>query len=236
MNSKPFKTAVIAAIATLSSVTSHAQEQQMSLQFITFPMAIEPLKVEMLLSEGRTMELLVPSNELGPTVRAPRMASLVLGERIINEEQKPEFKIYGQGKPTAAPKQLILLIRKGNDMANGFEVRAISSDINEFAGGKLLFLNATKIDIAAEVGQKPFALKPGSHTILKPKLEKNGRLTEVKFWYNNDGKAVPFFNSMWPVSDQFRGLIFFYHDSDNDNKIHIHSFRDFMQEDEIPEE
>lgn len=224
------KSFITAALIALSSLQSYAQEELMSLKFITFPMTMEPMKVELLLSEGRTMELLVPSNELSLTVRVPRMSSLVFGESIINKEQKPEFKIYGQGKPSAGPKQLILLIRKGNDMSSGLEVRAISSDINEFAGGKLLFVNATKIDIAGDVGKKPFTLKPGIHTIIKPKLEENGRLTEVKFWFNNNGEAVPFFNSMWPVADQYRGLIFFYHDPNNDNKIQIHSFRDFLGE------
>lgn len=224
------KSFITAAFVALSSLQSYAQEELMSLKFITFPMTMEPMKVELLLSEGRTMELLVPSNELGPTLRVPRMASLVFGESIINKEQKPEFKIYGQGKPSAGPKQLVLLIRKGKDMSSGLEIRAISSDINEFAGGKLLFVNATKIDIAGDVGKKPFTLKPGMHTIIKPKLEENGRLAEVKFWFNNKGEAVPFFNSMWPVADQYRGLIFFYHDPNNDNKIQIHSFRDFLGE------
>jgi hypothetical protein len=225
-----YKSFITAAFVALSSLQSYAQEELMSLKFITFPMTMEPMKVELLLSEGRTMELLVPSNELSPTIRVPRMASLVFGKTTINEEQKTEFKIYGQGKPTTGPNQLVLLIRKGKEMSSGFEVRAISSDINEFAGGKLLFVNATKVDIAGDVGKIPFTLKPAIHRIIKPKLEENGRLAEVKFWYNKDGEAVPFFNSMWPVSDEYRGLIFFYHDPNNDNKIQIHSFRDFLGE------
>jgi hypothetical protein len=230
MYRKSFIASTFAILTALSSLQSYAQEEQMSLQFITFPNTIEPLKVELLLSEGRTVELLVPSNELGPVVRVPRMATLVLGEKIINKEQEPEFKIYGQGKSTSAPKQLVLLLRKGKDMASGFDVRAISSDTSDFSGGKLLFVNAAKIDIAGDVGKNTFALKPGTHKIIKPKLEANGRLAEAKFWYNKDGEAVPFFNSMWPVSDQFRGLIFFYHDPNNNHKIQIHSFRDFIAE------
>lgn len=232
MHHKTLVTAISAAFVAFSPLQSSAQETQMSLQFITFPTTIEPLKVELLLSEGRTMELLVPSNELGPKVSVPRLGSLVLGENIINEEQKPEFKIYGQGKPTAAAKQLVLLIRKGNDMASGIEVRTISSDSGNFSGGKLLFVNAAKIDIAGIAGEKQFALKPGAQTIIKPNLEKNGRLAEVKFWFNNNGEAVPFFNSMWPVAEQFRGLVFFYHNPNNANKIQIHSFRDFLAEEE----
>lgn len=231
MHRKSFIASALAVFTALSSLESHGQEEQMSLRFITFPNTMEPLKVELLLSEGRTLELLVPSNELGPVVRVPLMPTLVLGEKIINKEQKPEFKIYGTGKARNSPEQIVLLLRKGKEMSSGFDVRAVACDTNDFSGGKLLFVNAAKVDIAGEAGKHTFALKPGTHTIVKPKLEENGRLAEVKFWYNKEGEAVQFFNSMWPVSDQFRGLIFFYHDPNNNHKIQIHSLRDFIAED-----
>lgn len=207
------------------------QAETFAMQFMTFPMTIEPLKVELLVGEGKTMELLVPSNELSSTVLVPRMASLVFGETVRNKEGKPEFKIYGQGKPAAAPKQLVLLLRKGQDMAAGFEVRAISSDLKEFAGGKLLFVNACRIAIGGRAGYKPFALKPGAHTIVEPKLEANGRLAFVEFFYDKDGAAIPFFSTLWPVSKNYRGLVFFYQDPNSDYKIRLHSFRHFLEAD-----
>ena len=201
----------------------------MRLQFMTFPMTVEPLEVEMLVGEGKTVTLNVPSNEFSETLRVPAMASLVFGKTVVDEvEKKPTFKIYGQGKPAAAPKQLVLLIRKGPKMADGVEVRAISSDIKEFGGGKILFVNAARTSIGGKIGHQPFALKPGAHTIIKPKLEPNGRLTYVELFYSHEGKAVPFFNTLWPVADQFRGLVFFYNDPNNQNKVQLHSFRDFL--------
>jgi hypothetical protein len=59
-------------------------------------------------------------------------------------------------------------------------------------------------------------------------MEANGRLAHVEFFYNKEGKAVPFFSSMWPVDKLTRGLVFFYHDPNNANKIQLHSFRDFL--------
>jgi hypothetical protein len=203
----------------------------MALQFMTFPMTMEPLKVELLVGEGKTVPLEVPSNELGPVVRVPRMPSLVFGETVLNAEQKPEFKVYGKGKPAAEPKQLVLLLRKGPDMAGGFEVRAIPSDIKNFDGGKILFVNAARVDIGGKTGKVPFALKPGAHAIVKPGLEANGRLSHVEFFYSLDGKAVPFFSSMWPVAKEFRGLVFFYNDPNNANQIQLHSFRHFLEAD-----
>jgi hypothetical protein len=223
-------TILAAAVVFLSAAPpSNAQQAGVKMQFMTFPMTMEPLRVELLVGEGKTLELFVPSNELGPVVEVPPMASLVFGETVLNEEQKPEFKVYGRGKPVAAPKQLVLLLRRGPDMAGGFEVRAVSNDVQAFAGGKLLFVNAASIDIAGRIGgQNAFALKPGAQTILKPKLEANGRLAHVEFFYNQEGKPVPFFSSMWPVANEYRGLIFFYHDPKNANKIQFHSFRDFL--------
>lgn len=219
--------ALAAGLVSLPAVSS-AQVPEVGLQFMTFPMTVEPMAVELLLGEGKTVEILVPSNELSPVVRVPRMSNLVFGETITNDENETSFKIYGQGKPTSAPRQLVLLLRKGKDMSNGIEVRAISSNIQEFAGGKLLFVNAATTDVAGEVGGKPFALKPGQQRLIEPKKQQNGRLAEVKFWYSKDNEAVPFFNSVWPVSDDFRGLIFFYNDPTSQNKIQLHSFRDFI--------
>ena len=223
-------TILAAAGAFLSAAApSNAQQAGVKMQFMTFPMTMEPLRVELLVGEGKTLELFVPSNELGPIVKVPPMASLVFGETVMGAEDEPEFKVYGKGKPIQAPKQLILLLRKGNDMAGGFEVRAVSSDIGQFGGGRLLFVNAASIDIAGKIGgQNAFALKPGAQTILKPKMEANGRLAHVEFFYNKEGKAVPFFSSMWPVDKLTRGLDFFYHDPNNANKIQLHSFRDFL--------
>lgn len=222
----------VAAILGLAALPCGAQQAgSYELQFMTFPMTMEPLKVELLVGEGKTMELHVPSNELGPIVRVPRMSSLVFGETVMNEEQKPQFKVYGRGNPGSAPKQLILLLRRGPAMDAGFEVRAIASDLSEFSGGKLLFVNAASKDIGGRVGGVKFAIKPGAHTIIKPGSEKNGRLAHVEFFYSKESKAVPFFSSMWPVATHYRGLVFFYHDANDADKIQLHSFRHFLEED-----
>lgn len=221
----------LAAAFGLSALPCSAQQQQvMPLQFMTFPMVMEPLEVELLIGDGKTVILNVPSNEFSETVRVPLMTSLVFGKTVTDGvDKKPSFKIYGQGKPVAASKQLVLLIRKGAAMSDGVEVRAISGDLEAFSGGKLLFMNATKVSVGGKTGGQPFALKPGEHSIIKPKLEANGRLTFVEFFYALDGKAVPFFSTMWPVADHYRGLVFFYHDPNDENKIRIHSFREFLQ-------
>lgn len=225
---RPFFSLVAATLAMACLPCAAQQGGGLALQFMTFPMTMKPLKLELLVGEGKTVKLEIPSNELGPVVRVPRMSSLVFGETVLNDEEKPVFKIYGKGKPVAAPKQLVLILRKGSDMASGFEVRVISSDIKKFGGGKLLFVNAAKINVGGYAGGVKFALKPGGHTIVKPKLQPNGRLAHVEFFYNKKGKATPFFTSMWPAAKHYRGLVFFYHNPKNDNKIQLHTFRHYL--------
>jgi hypothetical protein len=107
----------------------------------------------------------------------------------------------------------------------------ISGETSSFSGGKLLFINAAKVSIGGTAGGVKFALKPGKHAVVKPKPGENGRLAHVQFLYNKKGKATPFFSSMWPVSKLYRGLVFFYHNPNNANKIQLHSFRHFLEDD-----
>lgn len=231
MSLNGFTCTALAAAFALFPLPIQAQEQEtMRLQFMTFPLTIEPLEVELVVGEGQTIKLKVPSNEFSETARVPRMASLVFGESVMDAENKPSFKVYGRGKAAAESKQLVLLLRRGKTMADGFEVRAIPSDIEHFGGGKLLFINASTTNIGGKAGHQPFALKPGGHTIIKPKLEANGRLAYVEFFYSRDGKPIPFFNSMWPVADNNRGIAFFYNDPNKQNKITLHSYREFLGE------
>ena len=190
--------------------------------------------MELVVSEDETLKLEIPSNELSQTYRAPRMSTMVFGESGVDPEGKPKFDVYGRGKMAAGKAQTVLILRKGKDFKQGFEARAISSDPEEFSGGRFLFLNATSKPIAGFAGgQNRFGLKPGSHAILKPQLEKDGRRAYMEFYYmtqNAEGEieSIPFFNSFWPVDKNSRGFVFFYQDSARDNKITFHSYRDFI--------
>jgi hypothetical protein len=217
------------ALGLLIAQSSTAQEAQggISLQFLTFPKSMEIMKVEMIIGEGRTMTIDVSSNELSQVVRVPALPAWVFGKMETDENNKPIFKTYGQTKALSNDKQLILLIRKGKELADGLEVRAIANDISNFGGGEFLFMNAAKVDIAGETGGVTFALKPGAMTIIKPKAEENGRLFHAMFYFRRDEEPRPFFSSKWPISDTTRGLIFFYHDPDS-AQLRLHTIRHFM--------
>ena len=210
---------------------AQAQQPQVELKFITFPSTLEPMEMEMIVGEGEVRKLEIPSNELSEPYRVQRLNQMVFGKMGQDTEGNPKFDTWGKGNFSSGAKQIVLILRKGKTLEEGFEVRAISSDPNAFGGGKMLFLNASGLDIAGTAGTKPFSLKPARHAIVEPKAERNGRLAFVEFFYRNkEGKAEGFFNSWWPVDKFSRGLIFFYQDPARDNRITFHSYREFLPE------
>lgn len=221
----------LAALWVAGASLALAQNRNsLQLQFITFPSTSDPIELELIVSRTETKKIEIASNELSQPVLVPRLGTLIFGETLVDADNKPSFKEYGRGKPVAARKQIILILRRGKELADGFEVRAVPGDSTGFGGGRLLFLNAADLPIAGTAGGKPFALAPGRHAIIKPKPDRDGRLAFVEFAYrlNGEVKAKPFYSSFWPVSDYTRGMVFFLRDPVHANKITFHTVREFL--------
>jgi hypothetical protein len=197
------------------------------LQFLSFPKTIDPKPVELLIGDGKTLEVEIPTNELSTPYKVKRPDIWAIGKSDIDKDGKPTFKVFGQAKSLASPKQLILLVRKGANHVDGMEVIPINNDIANFGGGKFLFMNAAKVDIAGEAGGVKFVVKPGTHTIIKPKADANGRTFHAMFYFRKDNEAMPFFSSKWPINDNISNLIFFYHDPET-KRLRMHSIRNFL--------
>ena len=209
----PFCRLALVAAFGLSLLPCSAQEgENVTLQFLSFPKSLDPKPVELLIGDGKTLEVEIPTNELSETHKVKRLSTWAVGKSDIDKDGKPTFKVFGQAKALGSAKQLILLVRKGAENADGMEVIPIDNDIANFGGGKFLFMNAAKVDIAGEAGGVKFAIKPGAHTIIKPKADANGRTFHAMFYFRKDNEVRPFFSSKWPISDKARNLIFFYHD------------------------
>lgn len=212
----------------LSMLPAAAQEGTVSLQFLSFPKSIDPAPVALVIGEEQTMEVKLPSNEISRPYKVKRQRTWTFGETVTGDDGETAFKVYGQTPALSSSKQLIILVRKGAEYADGFDVIAVDSISSRFGGGKFLFLNATQIDIAGEVGGQKFALKPGTHNIVKPKAAAGGRnLAQATFYIRKDDKPKPFFTSKWPLSDNARALIFFYLDPES-KRIQLHSIRDYL--------
>jgi len=50
----------------------------------------------------------------------------------------------------------------------------------------------------------------------------------VSFYFRKDDAPRAFFSSRWPIGNNARALIFFYHDPES-MQIRMHTIRDFMQ-------
>ncbi len=200
---------------------------EVTLQFLSFPKSIDPKPVELLIGDTKTMEVAIPSNELSGTYKVKRMANWSVGKTATDKDGKTVFKSFGQATALASSSQLILLVRKGADNAEGMTVVPLENEIANFGGGKFLFVNAAKLDIAGDVGGEKFVIKPGQHTIIKPKPGENGRTFLAVFYFRKDDETKPFFSSKWPTSESARGLIFFYQDPETQG-IRMHSIRDFF--------
>lgn len=219
---------VIAYTLALCLLPCSAQDgHKVTLRFLSFPKAMEPIKLELRLSETKTIPIEAPSNEFSPATAVVSPGVWSVGETIKGPDGKLVFKEYGSTKVPASPQQMLLLVRKGKDNAAGFDIIALDGQINEFGGGKFLFMNAAGVDIAGVVGDQKFVVKPGQHTIIKPKPADGQDVATASFYFRKNDAARAFFSSQWPIGDHARALIFFYHDPES-HHIRMHTIRDFM--------
>jgi hypothetical protein len=190
---------------------------------------VSPEPIELSIGKGKTIEVEIPSNALSKVYNVKRPENWIFGESTTNEKDEPIFNAFGQVKALSSPEQLILLIREGKKNSDGFEVIALDNQVSKFGGGKFLFMNMAKVDIAGIIGKQKFAIKPNKFTIVKPEPEKaNARVCHVRLFYTKKNKAKPFFSSKWPISIGSRGFIFFYHDPKT-KQLRYHSIRDFLR-------
>lgn len=226
----PFKARALIAVLVVCMSPCLAQETaKVSLRFLSFPKAIDPIKVELQSSEGKTIDIEAPSSEFSPPVDVVSTGVWSVGETVEGPDGKPVFKEYGRTKAVASPQQMLLLVRKGKENADGFELVALDGRVDSFGGGKFLFMNAAKVDIAGVVGSEKFVVKPGKFSIIKPKGKAgDNKLVHTTLYFRADGQPKPFFSSTWPLSNAARCLIFFYHDP-NTKRLRLHSIRDFIQ-------
>ena len=228
----PSRSSLVALVTAclLPALPCAAQDEAtVTMRFLSFPIMDRPAPVELVVGEGKTIKVEIPTNELSAPYKVKRQAAWMFGETVQGDKGKPAFKVFGQAPALASDDQLILLMRKGKTNADGFEVIPVNGVKTGFGGGKFLFVNAAKVDIAGVIGTEKFVIKPGKNAIVHPKGEANNKaLGQVELYFNMDSQARPFFTSTWPLSDGVRSLVFFYHDPESKN-LRLHTIRDFPQ-------
>ena len=204
----PFAALAVAAISTIAS----AQEQKVALRFLSFPQQDPAVPVELLLGENKTIKVDTPGHELSQRYIVPALSSIVVGKTTTDKEGKPFFQIYGQAKSIAAPEQIILLIRKGQQNSDGFVVLPIGADLKDFGGASFLFINASKLRIGGLVGDQKLDISPGQLKTLNPKANFDGDICQVTLSYLKEDTVKTFFDTRWPANKKVRSLVIFYQD------------------------
>jgi hypothetical protein len=217
-------------VAGFSLFPCSAQEgAKVSLTFVTFPRNSDAEPLELLIGEAKSIEIEAPSNEISKTHLVPARSTWTIGKMVTGDDGKAKFEVYGKTKALTSSRQLLLLIRKGQTNADGFDIIAIDSRKAEFGGEKFLFLNASKVAIAGKIGKEKIALKPGSYKVIKPKPDRGVRknLCHVSFAYGVKKEWKVFSSTIWPVHKNARALVFFYQDPST-KRLRLHAIRDFM--------
>lgn len=216
--------------AWIIPVTGMGQEKQVSLQFVCFPISNDPQPVSLLVGEGKAISVELPSNVLSPVYKVPALGSWVLGKAAEDAEGAFVFDSYGQTPSTGSDNQMILVIRKGEADKDGFELVSFDSGAKGFGGGKYIFLNGAKVDIAGDAGGTKFALKPRKHTLVAPKpSETKGerKYLYITLYFRKGEEATPFYESTWRFSEKARTLVFFHHDP-HSGQLRTHTIRDYL--------
>jgi hypothetical protein len=235
MRTGPFTTAATAPFANRSLLVailyllcqaSQAQENQVSLRFLSFPTSVEAVKAELRLANGKTLPIVAPSHECSTRIQVASPGSWSVGETTVGPDGDPVFIEYGRTPAATSKQQLLLVIRKGGQLADGLDLVALDEGDNGFGGGRFLFMNACKVPVAGELEESTFVLRPGQHRIIKPETKDGTRSAHAMFYFRKDKEVRPFFSSRWPVNPRARSMVFFYHDPEN-RRIRMHTVRDF---------
>jgi len=218
-------TVAIFLLGLLQPVVSQ-ESNKVNLRFLSFPKAMKAVELELRLSANKTEPIKAYSHEISQPISVVTSGVWSVGETIENAEGKEVFVEYGRTAATNSPRQLLLLIRKGTENSDGFDLVALDESGDAFSGGKFLFMNACKVDIAGVVGEEKFLVKPGTHQIIAPKTEADERHAHAMFYFRKGDEARPFFSTRWAINERARSMIFFYHDPKN-MRIRMHTVRDF---------
>jgi hypothetical protein len=204
------------AVAAIAIQFSRAQaEGELSLQFLAFPKQTDPAPIELLIGDGKTIPIEIPGHELSPVYKVSRLASIAVGLTTKNEKGAAVFQLLGKAPPLAASKQIILLLRKGENNSDGFVVLPIDGELAKFPGGNYLFINACKLAVGGKIGDKIFKLKPGQRDLIQPAATHEGGGCQVTLTYQDEEKWRIFYDTRWSVNKRYRSLIFFYQDPES---------------------
>lgn len=215
----------------LLSLPCFAQEDLVNVRFVSFPKSHNAEPVELLVGKDKTIKIELPTNSISPVYKVDPLVEWNLGKSSTGAEGEFIFESYGKAPSLASANQLILVIRKGADDSDGYELIPMDNRHKNFGGGKYFFMNAAMVDIAVEIGDEKFVLTPRKHNLVEPKpskVEGDRKYLYVYLHFRKGEEAIPFYSSTWRFSDKARCMVFFYHDT-HTKQLRTHTIRDYIE-------
>lgn len=222
----------LACLVGLLVGDAFSQDEKVTLQFVTFPKWTTRIPIEMVIGNGETIEITAPSNGFSKPHEVPKLANWIFGRSGVDEKGDPLFETFAEGKSLNAPHQLILLIRKSNDPADGMKVIVLDGSVNTFKGGEFFFMNVSDFDVAGLMGKSKFIIQPAQHKIVSPtkqdiQIREGIPFVQTVLFYRKNDESNPFFNSTWHANPKARSMIFFYQSGSN-KRLRMHTLQDFL--------
>ena len=220
-----------AAFCLFPFAQTASAQGEVELQFVSFPKLADAKPVELLIGEGETMAVELPTNSISAVYKVKPLAKWVIGKTEVGEDGKESFSVYGEAPAVASPKQLILVIRKGKADSDGLELLPMDNRGSHFGGGKYFLMNAARVDIAGSIGTAKFALKPEAHSLLAPeptKTKGESKYCYAQIYFRTDEEVQPFFTSTWRFNENARTMVFFFHDPTS-KQLRLHTIRDYVE-------
>lgn len=193
----------------LSCVTLHAQdvveqEKRVSIRLLASSLLKGADSVVIQSGKIRSGKVMVPTHGLSsPVLVNGRQLVLGLIPEKGNGPIKPLAKIQ---LPQQGRKFLLLLVPNNH----GYSCKVIRLDYGNFQGGDTLFYNVGDTSIGGMIGKRKFAVSPGKLRIMKAPIADGKPYYQVRFYYNDQGKARIFRDTRWPRDDRSRSYIFFF--------------------------
>lgn len=193
-----------------SALWAMAQEGSTRVQFLAFPHQSDPEPLELLVGEHQSMKIHTPGNVLSQPYTVPALSAFVVGKMTRSAENKDVFEKYGSGTALPAKKQIVLLLRKGENQKDGFVVIPVDAMETNFKAASYLFINASNYSVGAVIGDQKFALKPTQRKLVQPKPNHQDDICQVTFSYLLGERWKTVYDTRWPANDKFRSIVFFF--------------------------
>lgn len=220
----------VALLFSISNTTTAQVEGPIKLQFVTFP-AYTGEPIELYMGEDENIPIELPSTGLSRVYTLEKIPNCILGRTTTNDAGDTSFEKFGQTAPLTSNEQIILVKREGKDASEGLTLIPFSNDSSGFSSGKYLIMNASRVDIAGQIGKDKFLIKPNNHTMLDPEPSRSegGRdYLYVKIYFRKGDSAHNFYSNIWRFSERSRSMVFIYHDP-NTKQLRTQTIRNYPQ-------